>query len=84
MVIKIDEMLKSEKRLIELNEKYKDYEKRIEEGQNYINARKAEIEKLLNEYVKILKDSGKCPLCDSLIGENVIENIIANYREENR
>ena len=32
--------------------------------------------------MKILKDSGKCPLCDSLIGQNMIENIIANYERE--
>lgn len=80
----IDEMLKLEKKLIDLNTSYKEKTDNIKKGLNYINERKVEIEKFLNEYIKILKDKSKCPLCDSLIGENMIENIIAKYREENK
>lgn len=84
IIIKIDEMLKIKKKLTDLNEMHKENRDRIKEGLTYIDKKKIEMEKLLNEYVKILKDSGKCPLCDSLIGQNMIENIIANYREENK
>lgn len=84
LLMKVDEIQKLEKRLTELNEKYKENKERIKDGLNYINDKKAQMEKLLNEYVKILKDRGKCPLCDSLIGRDMIENIIANYREENK
>ncbi|MDQ2085250.1 AAA family ATPase [Herbivorax sp. ANBcel31] len=84
IIKKIDEKMKLEKKLIDLNEIYTKNSKRIKDGSNYIDEEKNKVEKHLNEYIKVLKNRGKCPLCDSLIGQDMINNIIAHYKEENK
>lgn len=80
----IDKMLELEKKLINLNESYKGNAENMVKGLDYINEKEIEIENLLDKYIKILKDKSKCPLCDSLIGENIIGNIVARYRKESK
>ncbi|AEV68963.1 AAA family ATPase [Acetivibrio clariflavus] len=54
---------------------------KIREGNNYLNNNKQEIEKYLNMYTELLKESGKCPLCNSKISDDKLGEIIKHYKE---
>ncbi|OPZ86490.1 MAG: chromosome segregation protein [Firmicutes bacterium ADurb.Bin419] len=64
-----------------IKNKYAPILNNINEGNNYLNANKKEIEKHLKAYTEILKESGKCPLCNSNIGEDKLADIIKHYEE---
>ncbi|MFZ5986891.1 MAG: AAA family ATPase [Bacillota bacterium] len=53
----------------------------IKEGHKFLDTNKKEIESLLKGYVKLLREKGKCPLCDSVIGEDKLSSIIRHYEE---
>ncbi|MFW6025659.1 MAG: AAA family ATPase [Candidatus Woesearchaeota archaeon] len=44
-------------------------------GKSYIKHKKIDIDKLINEYVYLVKDLGKCPLCLSPINEEHLKSI---------
>lgn len=54
---------------------------KIKEGNNYIKNNGQEIEKYLNEYTDLLKESGKCPMCNSNISDDKLKDIIKHYKE---
>ncbi len=64
-----------------IKSKYDPILSNINEGNNYLNTNKKDIEKYLNAYTKLLKESGKCPLCNSNIGEDKLTDIIKHYEE---
>lgn len=64
-----------------IRSKYDEILGSIKEGNNYLRENKNEIEKYLSSYTKLLKESGKCPLCNSNIGEDKLADIIKHYEE---
>lgn len=53
----------------------------INDGKNYLINNKEETEKYLKCYTDLLKESGKCPLCNSKISEDKLRDIIMHYEE---
>ncbi|WP_010252076.1 AAA family ATPase [Acetivibrio cellulolyticus] len=68
-------------RLESLRSKYDPIVHNIIEGNNYLNSNKEDIEKYLKAYVDLLKENGKCPLCNSKISEDKLGDIIKQYEE---
>lgn len=68
-------------KLESLKSKYDPVLSKINEGNNYLDGNKEETEKYLKAYTKILEESGKCPLCNSNIGESKLADIIRHYEE---
>lgn len=58
-------------------------EREIGRNIDILNDNKEKTGILIDEYVKLLKDSGTCPTCGSEICEERLENIIGKYREFN-
>jgi len=56
---------------------------KIREGTNYLKNNRQEIEKYLNVYTDLLKESGKCPMCNSKISDDKLTEIIKHYKEAN-
>lgn len=66
-------------KVIELMEKLWDVNNSISEGNKYIVSIKTDMGKLLKEYSVALKNAGKCPVCRSKIGNDILNEIIKSY-----
>jgi exonuclease SbcC len=55
--------------------------KNINEGNIYLDSNKEEINKYLKAYIDLLKETGICPLCNSKIVEDKLQDIIKHYGE---
>ncbi|ADU74336.1 Rad50 zinc hook protein [Acetivibrio thermocellus AD2] len=53
----------------------------LNDGLEFMDKNKKEIQENLNIYIDILRKSGVCPLCKSSIGDEKLENIIRHYEE---
>jgi DNA repair protein SbcC/Rad50 len=51
------------------------------EGNNYLYNNKIELEKLIIDYSNLLKEIGKCPLCNSEISDIRLSEILKHYEE---
>lgn len=54
---------------------------KLKEGNNYLINNRQDIDKYLNEYTDLLKESGKCPTCNSKISDDKLRDIIMQYKE---
>lgn len=53
----------------------------IRDGNYYLKNNKEDIEKYLKLYTDLLKESGKCPTCNSKISDDKLSDIIKQYKE---
>jgi exonuclease SbcC len=67
-------------KLRQLHEKWADVTQRITRGQAFLADRQKEMDRLINEWAKLLTRLGKCPTCNSRIDASVIEHIMEEYR----
>ncbi|TYQ13312.1 UNVERIFIED_CONTAM: AAA domain-containing protein [Acetivibrio alkalicellulosi] len=74
-IVKVGEL--SEK-LNNLNKIFNSNVKSIQEGMSFLEKNKRDMEIMLSDYIEMLREKGTCPLCDSLIGDDMINNI-KNY-----
>jgi len=51
----------------------------IKDGNNYLNSNREEVEKYLTSYTDLLKENGKCPMCNSKISDDKLSDIIKEY-----
>lgn len=63
----------------QLKEKLGDVKNKITEGNKFFLSNKMETDKLLKEYSAVLKKAGKCPVCQSKIGNDILNEIIKSY-----
>lgn len=68
-------------RLEALREGIMSTENSIREAYKYLEKNRMETDRLLKEYTLLLRDIGKCPLCQSHIEDEKLENIIKHYEE---
>lgn len=66
--------------LKQLHEKLQDVQGRIQKGKRYCADKEAEMARLAEEWVKLLKERGKCPTCSSVIDQAVLEKIMEEYQ----
>ncbi|HOV26976.1 MAG TPA: AAA family ATPase [Pseudobacteroides sp.] len=71
----IEKLQKAEK----LRDELIDVNNRIDKGNECVISYKTEIDKLLQEYSVVLKKAGKCPVCQSKIGNDILNDIIKSY-----
>ncbi|HEY9058995.1 MAG TPA: AAA family ATPase [Pseudobacteroides sp.] len=72
---KIEKLVKVKKSA----EKLKDVSNKIVDGEKYIISNKIETDKLLKDYSSVLRNAGKCPVCRSNIGNDILNEIIKSY-----
>ncbi|MDP4181378.1 MAG: AAA family ATPase [Bacillota bacterium] len=63
-----------------LKDKLADTQKKLQDGEVYIKNNELEIQTLLKDLYKALKNAGKCPVCGSNIEVDMINEIINGYR----
>ncbi len=79
---KIDNKQQKLKRLKELLAAWGKINDRLQKGQKFLEDVKQEKKDWLEEYKEILSQLGRCPTCFSEVNEQIISQIIANYKEE--
>ncbi len=67
------------KKITELMEKLSHVNNKMTDGNNYIVSINTEISKCLKDYSFALKKAGKCPVCRSKIGNDILNEIIKSY-----
>lgn len=67
-------------KLKEINTFYQKNKENIQKGKEYIQEIDQNIERKLNLYKNKLRKANRCPLCFSEIADEVLEQIIDNYR----
>ncbi len=77
----IEQSIKSVIRLESVRENIRLCENNIREGNKFIENNKKEMKNFLKEYTVLLKQKGRCPLCESVIGDEKLDNIIKHYEE---
>lgn len=80
----ISEIVKKSERLVKLEaigNRLAPILNNIIDGSNYLNSNNEEIEKKLKIYTDLLKESGKCPMCNSKISDDKLDDIIRHYKE---
>jgi exonuclease SbcC len=75
----IQENIEKLHKVIELMDKLKEVSNKINDGDKFIISNKIETDKLLKDYSIALKNAGKCPVCRSNIGNDILNEIIKSY-----
>jgi exonuclease SbcC len=75
----IQEKIEKLHRVIELMDKLKEVSNKINDGDKFIISNKIETDNLLKDYSTALKNAGKCPVCRSNIGNDILNEIINSY-----
>lgn len=69
------------KKLKYLKVMYEGIKSGIEDDYRYLEQNEHIIDNLIQQYAALLKDAGRCPLCNSKISDKRLEDIIKHYRE---
>jgi exonuclease SbcC len=79
---KIDVLQEKLTGLTSLSSRWQEVNGRLNKGQKFLQNVIREKTDWLEEYSQVLNKLGRCPTCFSEVDESLIEQIIANYREE--
>lgn len=81
MISQIYKKIELLKTLIDVKQQYDAITNFIDDGRKYLENNKKQLHELLENYSENLKKAGKCPMCNSIINEEKIHDIIKLYEE---